>query len=129
MGDERIYHRSRVRSTARYTSAKKLLIDFMEEDGSCLGTGKKRAGLDLWRGWLAALLHLDTRNEKPFVRAQFGERYLLTGKECPQHCGQNKFEMSERGSVECFMTETCCGPSTLLLYLGSQNYVFYPKRT
>lgn len=60
-----------------YTSTKKLLVDFMEESGSRIRAGKRRAVLDVWSGWLAALLNLDGRFEEPSVLPQSGGRYLL----------------------------------------------------
>lgn len=117
---------------------KMIQVDFMEEDGDRVWAGKMRTALDVWLGWLPAVLNLDARYEKPSLLPQSGGRYLFTEKACPRHCRHNSFEVRHWGSPgyfviamcsENFVIVMCSEPSTLFLCSGSETYVLYPKKT
>lgn len=52
---------------ARYTSTVPLLMSHMEDEGSRVWTRRRRAVLDVWLGWLAALLKFGLWWKIPFV--------------------------------------------------------------
>lgn len=72
MRHKQIDQPNRGREIARYTSTKKLLIDFVEEYGRQFLAGKKRPTLDVWLGWLAVLLNLNARYAEPSVVLKLG---------------------------------------------------------
>lgn len=82
---------------AGYTSITDLQFDHMEDDSNRVWPGRRKAALDIWLGWQAAIQSLNDRCEELSRLLQSDGRYLLTGNQCPAHDGQNDFEARERG--------------------------------
>lgn len=49
--------------TARYSSTKEMLLECMKGDSGLVWSAKRSALLDVWIGWIGALLNLDTWKE------------------------------------------------------------------
>lgn len=111
-----------------YMSTKMLLDAYLVRNGDWVWTRRKRAALDVWQGWLVALLSLEHGCEEVPRLLNSGKRYWLTEKQCPSQFWHNGFEVKERGSSGCFVIATGNEQSSLLLSPLLQTYMFHPRK-
>lgn len=126
VGVERRDEQDRNHGIGRYTTTWSFLMQYMESSEERRVLAKHRALLDVWLGWLGALLNLDKNGTEPVTMPSTGGRFLRTGKGCPPQCGHNDFAVEKSGQHGYFMITTSSEPVPLLVCPASHSYVHYP---
>lgn len=75
------------------TSTMELLSEYMEAVSGRVCSTSRRAELEVWLGWIFALLYLDSAKEQKVWLPYSKGRFLGTGTACLRQCGQNDFEV------------------------------------
>lgn len=90
---------------------------------------KARALLNVWLGWIAAILNLDGAYDGKFWMQRFGGRFLLTGRHRAAQCENNDYEPVASDSCPVFFMSAAAGEKASVLRCpASQLYIFTPQR-
>lgn len=82
---------------ARYLSTKELLLDYTEKDSKPVYSAKRKAELDVWQGWIGAMVNLDcTKRDQVWIQNS-QSRFLVATKDCGRQCGHSNFEVVATG--------------------------------
>lgn len=79
----------------RYSSRKKLLIGFMEEEENTVRFAKPRVMLHVWFGVIATSIGAREASREHHYILFTGRCFLLTRKSCSEQCGHDDFEYRE----------------------------------
>lgn len=79
-GVESLDESDRSVGTASYSSAKELLLEYIESDSERVWSARRRVDLDVWLGWSSALLNLGSGKKNEVHISHSGGRFLKTGK-------------------------------------------------
>ena len=90
---------------------------------------RRRAALDVWLGWIATLLELDSGRQWPSSFPNSGGRFLLTSRDCPEQAGHNKFPVQAQDLPAFFLITTAEQETSLWKTPGSYLYVQYEEET
>lgn len=110
---------------ARFTTTNEFLTRHLESTPELLWTSVRRAALDLWIGWLLALMDLDHNGEWPSFFPCSGGRFLNTANGCLDQTGHNDFPVTPGTSPGFFVIVTARESARLWTCQSSHKYVFY----
>ena len=111
----------------RYTSTTRLLMDYCERRERNVKYSERRAAMDVWIGWVVALLNLDHDVYFKSWLPGTGGRLLLTGKDADDQCGHNDFVVRDGESPGYFVIANGPHTTSLLVAPSSHKYVKYEK--
>ena len=115
---------------ARYSSTRRLLMEYTEENHNTRWASIRRAMLDVWLCQLAVLLGLDTFSAGRMYTPKTGGRFLITGKNCPRQCPHNDYQVPSRTQRDrCpgyFMIATGDDAAQIWFCEYSHQFVFSP---
>jgi len=127
VGDETMDQNHRNAGIGRYSSTPWLTSSHLEDSGERIPVAVRRAYLDVWVGWLLALMNLDNYGTWPCIMPRSGGRFLVTGNKCPDQCGHNDFVARKEGSPGYFCIITGSHPVTLWVSRCSHIFVWYSE--
>lgn len=112
---------------SRFSSTEKLLEDKLGNSDENNWFAPRRSALDVWIGWLLALLNLDSDGERGAQVPRTGGRFLLTGEGCPDQTGHNDFPTEKRNNPGYFCITTSQEQTSLFVCPSSHQYVWYDE--
>lgn len=90
-GVESLNEEDRNTGTAGYSSTKKLLWESVEAYSGLMWS-TRNVELDVWRGWIVALLSLGRVKEKDVWISISAGSFPIKGMDCLHLCGHNAFQ-------------------------------------
>lgn len=91
-----------------------------------VSTGRCCTALELWLGWLAALIDLNDAFQQ-LMTLRSALHYLQTGEDCLLQCGHYDFQSSKDNPSGYFVILTASEGSRPYVFGGSNKYVFIPE--
>lgn len=112
--------------TAQYTSTMRPSQVYLKEDGACVWIEKRKALLDIWLEWAAALLHLDGASDDKLMMSCSEHRFLVTEKHFVPQCGHghSKLSLLTYRRPRFFMVAAAEDQASVFVCSGSQLYIF-----
>lgn len=119
-------HENRDACATRYSSGKKLLLEYTEADSGQLWSVKGSAQLSVWLGWIVECPNLNSAKREDVCIPGPRGRFVITGMDCLLQGAHKNFEVVVPvRNPGFFPIETGREDSSLCAYQGSYLFVYY----